>query len=84
MNQYEDELRDDDFLPDDVCSGFRTKTMTLNTEHRRCAEEVKMTANTAYFYCLKTMREHGPDEDDVTPDFCRPGRDCYCHDAGLA
>jgi len=67
-------------LPKDACSALMTKTMTLNTEHRRSLQEHFFTADTAIFYCLRTMHEHGPDNDDVLPDTCRPGRECWCSD----
>ncbi|HIA27247.1 MAG TPA: hypothetical protein EYN79_03875 [Planctomycetes bacterium] len=66
-----------EFLPEDVCPCLRTKTMTLNTEYRRSAFEDRFTADTAFFHCLRTMAYHGPDQLDVRPDMCRPGRSCY-------
>ncbi len=64
-------------LPEDVCPCLRTKTMTLNTHHRRSATEDAFTADTAVYHCLVTMRAQGPDERDVVPGMCRPGRECY-------
>ncbi|MEM7164475.1 MAG: hypothetical protein AAF581_03370 [Planctomycetota bacterium] len=64
-------------LPGDVCSCLMTKTMQLNTHHRRSAFEEHFTADTALFHCLCTMDCQGPDGDDVEPEKCRPGRACY-------
>lgn len=64
-------------LPADVCPCLRTKTMTLNTHHRRSAAEDGFTADTAVYHCLVTMAAQGPDEKDVVPAMCRPGRACY-------
>ena len=65
------------FLPPDVCPCLMTKTMHLNTEYRRSEFEEGFTADTALFHCLITMNAQGPDEDDVVPEKCRPGRRCY-------
>ncbi len=54
-----------------------TKTMTLNTEYRRSPFEDRFTADTAVFHCLSTMSPQGPDDADVIPEMCRPGRTCY-------
>ncbi len=69
--------RKPELLPADICPCFMTKTMTLNTDYRRSAFEDRFTADTAVFHCVKTMEPHGPDEDDVLPEKCRPGRSCY-------
>ena len=66
-----------EFLPRDLCSCFFTKTMALNTEYRRSAFEDRFTADTAIFHCIRTMCDQGPDDADVLPDTCRPGRSCY-------
>lgn len=71
-------------LPPDVCSLLLTKTMLLNTHHRRSAFEDVFTAHTATFHCLRTMLAQGPDEDDVLPEKCRPGRTCYEGGCGVA
>ncbi len=73
-----EEFPPDAFLPDDVCCCLRTKTMSLNTDYRRSPFEGTFTADTALFHCLKTMDAHGPDEEDVEPELCRPGRGCWC------
>ncbi len=75
--------RETEFLPPDVCSCLLTKTMALNTEYRRSAFEDRFTADTAIFQCLCTMSVHGPDEDDVMPEKCRPGRRCYASDIDI-
>ncbi|MFN0057129.1 MAG: hypothetical protein ACKVX7_01610 [Planctomycetota bacterium] len=67
-------------IPPDICPCMRTKTMALNTDYRQSAYEHRFTADTAYFYCLKTMAVQGPDELDAMPEICRPGRACYCGD----
>ena len=72
--------QDRGLIPRDICSCFMTKTMHLNTDHRRCAFEESLTADTALFHCLKTMDGIGPDEDDVLPERCRPTRSCHCVD----
>ena len=69
--------RDRELLPSDVCSCLFTKTMALNTQYRRSAFGERFTADTVLFTCVRTMNAHGPDEDDVLPDKCRPGRTCY-------
>lgn len=68
---------DEEFLPKDVCPCLRTKTLHLNTEYRRSAFEERFTADTALFTCMVTMCDWGPDEADVLPNRCRPGRACY-------
>lgn len=72
-----DRRRKPELLPPDVCSALFTKTLHLNTHHRRSAFEDFFTACTATFHCLRTHAAHGPDEDDVLPGKCRPGRRCY-------
>ena len=64
-------------LPADICPCFWTKTMQLNTEYRRSEHEEGFVADTAIFNCLVTMRTYGPDQGDVEPVQCRPGRACY-------
>ena len=54
-----------------------TKTLTLNTEYRRSLFESRFTADTALFHCVRTLGAQGPDDDDVAPEMCRPGRACY-------
>ncbi len=66
-----------EFLSPDICPCFMTKTMTLNTEYRRSPFEDRFTADTAVFHCVRTMGAQGPDDDDVIPETCRPGRACY-------
>ncbi|MGE3166705.1 MAG: hypothetical protein AB7O52_17520 [Planctomycetota bacterium] len=66
-----------ELLPDDVCSLLMTKTRHLNTHHRRSAFEDRFTAHTALFHCIRTMAAQGPDDADVLPACCRPGRSCY-------
>lgn len=66
-----------ELLPEDVCSLLMTKTRHLNTHHRRSAFEETFTADTALFHCACTMCAQGPDDDDVVPEKCRPGRGCY-------
>lgn len=77
MSNMEDRERRPEFFPKDMCDALMTKTKTLNTEYRRAPEENFYSADTAYFYCLCTMREHGPDENDVEPHSCIPGRKCF-------
>lgn len=72
--------RKDKLLPKDVCPQLMTKTMKLNTHYRRSIQEHYFTADTALFYCLETMNEHGPDDEECFPDNCRPGRSCWCGD----
>ena len=67
-----------EFLPPDVCPALMTKTMALNPHYRRTETEEYFSADVAIFYCLQTMREFGPDADDVDPRGCRPGRGCWC------
>ena len=69
-----------DHLPADLCPCLMTKTMNLNTEYRRTAYEHSFLADTALFHCLVTMCGQGPDDDDVEPEKCRPGRGCYSPD----
>jgi hypothetical protein len=64
-------------IPRDICPRFMTKTMTLNPEHRRSPEEDRSQSCTAHFWCVRTMEVFGPDDQDVFPDDCRPGRSCY-------
>ena len=64
-------------LPKDLCPEFKTKTMTLNTEYRRNPFEDQAESCTAHFWCMLTMDVHGPDDDDVMPHECLPGRSCY-------
>ena len=65
------------FLPPDVCSCLRTKTMALNTHYTPTEAEILAHADTALFWCIKTTRPYGPDELDVTPRECRPPRECW-------
>lgn len=67
----------EEFLPADVCPCLHTKTRNLNTEYRRSAFEERFSADTAIFTCTVTHCPWGPDEADVTPERCRPGRACY-------
>ena len=78
------EPRAEEFLPLDVCPCLRTKTMHLNTEYRRSAFEERFSADTALFTCTVTQCPWGPDEDDVLPERCRPGRSCYEGDPNIA
>lgn len=65
------------FLPKDKCACLRTKTMALNTHWIPSEAELRSRADTAIFWCIKTMMPWGPDEDDATPESCRPGRECW-------
>ncbi len=58
-----------------VCPKLRTKTMYLNIEHRRAADEPE-SFGTAVFRCLKTMSPLGPDEAPASPEDCVRGRGC--------
>ncbi len=69
-----------ELLPSDLCCCFFTKTMALNTHYRRSAFEERFTADTAIFHCIRTMSDQGPDERDVLPELCRPGRDCHTNE----
>ena len=62
-------------LGPEVCSKLRTKTMYLNVDYRRDAEEAGPW-NTAAFWCLKTHDCLGPDELPANPEACRMGRAC--------
>ena len=66
------------FLPHDACPALFTKTKALNSLYVPSPAEVRWAADVAIFWCLKTMREQGPDDADVSPAACRPGRSCYC------
>ncbi len=66
------------FLPDDVCPALMTKALALNQVYLTCEFEERSASDVAIFYCLKTMLGWGPDDDDVSPDACRPGRVCHC------
>lgn len=70
-------LKKPDVIPADICSCLMTKTMALNTEYRRTVYETTLTADTALYHCIVTMSNMGPDEDDVEPWKCRPGRSCH-------
>lgn len=65
------------FVPRDVCSCLRTKTMALNTHYVPSEAELRAHADTAIFWCIKTTMPWGPDELDATPGSCRPGRECW-------
>jgi hypothetical protein len=34
-------------------------------------------SSTAVYWCVQTMTPVGPDDDQVIPDRCIPGRNCY-------
>ncbi|MEM7262708.1 MAG: hypothetical protein AAF488_12015 [Planctomycetota bacterium] len=73
----DEELREEDSLPANLCPCLFTKTMSLNTEYRRSPFEDLFTADTAIFVCTRTMTNFGEDEDDACPERCVPGRSCY-------
>ncbi|MEZ6197713.1 MAG: hypothetical protein R3F20_18645 [Planctomycetota bacterium] len=75
--ETENRRNDLNAIPEDICPFFRTKTMTLNAEYRRSAEEDRSHANTAHFWCIRSMDVHGPDDEDVLPWTCRPDRGCH-------
>jgi hypothetical protein len=58
-----------------VCSKLRTKTMYLNIDYRREAEEPG-GSNSAVFWCLKTNGTLGPDDLPANPGDCCAGRPC--------
>lgn len=64
-------------LPQDLCACLRTKTMTMGAHARPTIAEDVGAADTAIYHCIVTMTSHGPDEADVMPGACRPGRRCY-------
>ena len=72
---HPDDRRDD--LPHDLCDCLRTKAMTMGAYSKPTIAEDAGAADTAIYHCMVTMATHGPDEDDVMPCACRPGRQCY-------
>ena len=77
----DDMQHDPERIPREICACFFTKVMRLNTEYRESEFERTKTAQTAIFHCLATMDSIGPDEDDVIPGRCVPGRECYVDEA---
>lgn len=74
-------IENERFLPTDACPALMTKTMALNTHYQPSEFEARAQSNVAIFYCLKTMQNFGPDNDDACPESCRPGRGCWLGEA---
>ena len=57
------------------CRCLRTKQMYVQGFE---AVDLENTASsTAVYWCVQTMTPVGPDDDQVLPDRCTPGRNCY-------
>lgn len=62
-----------------TCASLRTKGMYLPLNPQADSNTPGGSA-TAVFWCLRTMKMTGPDDDFVAPDACLPGRVCYKHE----
>ena len=60
-----------------VCRCIRTKMQYVTPGH---PDGWSRPSATAQFWCLHTMSPVGPDDDQVTPEGCRAGRECFEHD----
>lgn len=63
-------------LPADCCEHLCTKSLYMARQDDDRPYEAEAEVGTASFWCLHTQMPKGLDGGEVTPDQCRPPRDC--------
>jgi len=65
-----------DLLPADICPSMMTKQIITNSLDDVIWDDREM-AGDGYYWCLRTCKEVGPDDQLVNPDRCRKRRSCW-------
>lgn len=58
-----------------LCRHFRQKRMYIQGAGPN--PQAFEPASFAHCWCLRTLRQYGPDDASVEPEGCRPGRGCF-------
>jgi hypothetical protein len=65
-----------DLLPKDMCPSLMMKHIATHSLDDEVFDDRKV-AGDGYYWCLRTCRDVGPDDELVKPHACVPGRLCY-------
>lgn len=65
-----------DLIPPGMCPSLVMKHLLTHSMDEIVYDDRALPGD-GYYWCLRTCRSIGPDDEHVRPDRCLPGRGCY-------